>query len=55
MSIREEEGDIEQIFPELSRLIDSVQKWLSAGYIDPETARFIIYLLDYLLIMPENK
>ena len=39
MTVRETEENIEQIFPELSNLID---------IIDPELAHFIIYLLDYL-------
>ncbi|STS31802.1 Uncharacterised protein [Escherichia coli] len=44
----ETEENIEQIFPELSNLIDIINKWLSHGNIDPELAHFIIYLLDYL-------
>ena len=48
MTVRETEENIEQIFPELSNLIDIINKWLSHGNIDPELAHFIIYLLDYL-------
>ena len=48
MTVRETEENIEQIFPELSNLIDIINQWLSHGNIDPELAHFIIYLLDYL-------
>lgn len=48
MTVRETEESIELIFPELSNLIDIINKWLSHGNIDPELAHFIIYLLDYL-------
>ncbi|CAM6706616.1 hypothetical protein ESCOMMO224M_21870 [Escherichia coli] len=48
MTVRETEENIEQIFPELSNLIDIINKWLSHGNIDPKLAHFIIYLLDYL-------
>ncbi len=36
MTVRETEENIEQIFPELSNLIDIINKWLSHGNIDPE-------------------
>ncbi|WP_187203337.1 hypothetical protein [Escherichia coli] len=35
MTVRETEENIEQIFPELSNLIDIINKWLSHGNIDP--------------------
>lgn len=31
MTVRETEENIEQIFPELSNLIDIINKWLSHG------------------------
>nr|WP_264322951.1 hypothetical protein [Escherichia coli] len=55
MTVRETEENIEQIFPELSNLIDIINKWLSHGNIDPELAHFIIYLLDYLTTTHKKK
>ena len=46
MTVRETEENIEQIFPELSNLIDIINKWLSHGNIDPDwhTSSFIFLI-----------